>query len=239
MLSVPGNVCGGKIVGSPFLQMNGQGRVQVRGEGARRVGARDVAAAAGMQLADIDWLIPHQANVRILEATARKLGLPREKLVVTVDHHAQYVRGLGAARARRIRARTGRSRRATRVLLQGVGGGFTWGASLVDDADMKLAMVFPGQGSQAVGMLQGLRRPARSRRGRAGGWRRRWATDFLRLLDEGPAEQLSLTVNTQPAMVTAGYRRVPRLARARRRRRPRSSPGTASANTRRWSPPAR
>ena len=49
--------------------------------------ARETVAAAGMQLADIDWLIPHQANVRILEATARKLGLPREKLVVTVDHH--------------------------------------------------------------------------------------------------------------------------------------------------------
>ena len=77
MLSVPGNVCGGAIAGSPFLQMNGQAvfkfAVKVLEESAR-----ETVAAAGMQLEDIDWLIPHQANVRILDATARKLGLPPE-----------------------------------------------------------------------------------------------------------------------------------------------------------------
>jgi 3-oxoacyl-[acyl-carrier-protein] synthase-3 len=126
MLSVPGNVCGGAIVGSPFLQMNGQAvfkfAVKVLEESAR-----ETVAAADMKLSDIDWLIPHQANVRILDATARKLGLPSEKLVVTVDHHGntsaasvplaldEYVRG-------------GRILPGHRILMQGVGGGFTWGS---------------------------------------------------------------------------------------------------------------
>jgi len=126
MLSVPGNVCGGAIVGSPFLQMNGQAvfkfAVKVLEESAR-----ETVAAAEMKLSDIDWLIPHQANVRILDATARKLGLPSEKLVVTVDHHGntsaasvplaldEYVRG-------------GRILPGHRILMQGVGGGFTWGS---------------------------------------------------------------------------------------------------------------
>ena len=151
MLSVPGNVCGGAIIGSPFLQMNGQAvfkfAVKVLEESAR-----ETVAAAGMQLADIDWLIPHQANVRILEATARKLGLPPEKLVVTVDHHGntsaasvplaldEFVRA-GKIRPGQRRAAAGRGRRLHLGLERG-------------DA-MKLAMVFPGQGSQAVGMLKG------------------------------------------------------------------------------------
>jgi len=128
MLSVPGNVNRGAICGSPFLQMDGQGvfkfAVRVLDESAR-----ETVAAAGMTLADIDWLIPHQANVRILDAVARKLKLPAHKLVVTVDHHGntsaasvplaldEYVRG-------------GRILPGHRVLMQGVGGGFTWGSSL-------------------------------------------------------------------------------------------------------------
>ena len=86
---MPGNVCGGAISGSPFLHMNGmvfKFAVKVLEESAR-----ETVAAAGMQLEDIDWLIPHQANVRILEATARKLGLLAQKLVVTVDHHGEYL----------------------------------------------------------------------------------------------------------------------------------------------------
>ena len=128
LLSVPGNVCGGAIVGSPFLQMNGQGVFKFAVRVLEEV-ARETIAAAGMQMSDVDWLIPHQANVRILEATARKLGLPAEKLVVTVDHHGntsaasiplaldEFVRG-------------GRIRPGQRVLMEGVGGGFTWGATL-------------------------------------------------------------------------------------------------------------
>ena len=129
LLSVPGNVCGGAIVGSPFLQMNGQGvfKFAVR---VLEEAARETVAAAGMQMSDVDWLIPHQANVRILEATARRLGLPPEKLVVTVDHHGNTsAASIPLALDEFVRA--GRIRPGQRVLMEGVGGGFTWGASLV------------------------------------------------------------------------------------------------------------
>jgi 3-oxoacyl-[acyl-carrier-protein] synthase III len=129
MLSVPGNVCRGSVVGSPFLQMDGQAvfKFAVR---VLEESARETVAAAGMKLEDIDWLIPHQANVRILDATARKLGLPREKLVVTVDHHGN-TSAASVPLALDEFVRAGRIRRGQRVLLQGVGGGFTWGSSLV------------------------------------------------------------------------------------------------------------
>ena len=126
MLSVPGNVCGGSIVGSPFLQMNGQAvfkfAVKVLEESAR-----ETVAAADMKLSDIDWLIPHQANVRILDATARKLGLPSEKLVVTVDHHGN-TSAASVPLALDEYVRAGRIQRGHRLLMEGVGGGFTWGA---------------------------------------------------------------------------------------------------------------
>jgi len=129
ILSVPGNVCGGEIVGSPFLQMHGKEvfkfAVKVLDESAR-----EVAAAAGMKLEDIDWLIPHQANIRILEATAKRMGLPRERLVVTVDHHAN-TSAASVPLALDEFVRAGKIRPGHRVILQAVGGGFTWGASLV------------------------------------------------------------------------------------------------------------
>ena len=129
VLSVPGNVARGAILGSPFLQMNGQAvfkfAVKVLDESAR-----ETVAAAHMKLSDVDWLIPHQANVRILEAIARKLDIPREKLVVTVDHHGNTsAASVPLALDEFIRA--GRIKPGHRLLLQGVGGGFTWGSSLV------------------------------------------------------------------------------------------------------------
>jgi 3-oxoacyl-[acyl-carrier-protein] synthase III len=129
ILSVPGNVCGGAVLGTPYLRMDGQAvfkfAVRVLDESAR-----ETVAAAGMALEDIDWLIPHQANVRILEATARKLGLSREKLVVTVDHHGN-TSAASVPLALDEYVRAGRIRSGQHVLLQGVGGGFTWGSSLV------------------------------------------------------------------------------------------------------------
>jgi 3-oxoacyl-[acyl-carrier-protein] synthase-3 len=129
ILSVPGNVCGGSIVGSPFLQMQGNQvfkiAVKVLGEVAH-----ETLAAAGMKLEDVDWLIPHQANVRILEATAKRLGLPRERLVVTVDHHAN-TSAASVPLALDEYVRAGKIKPGHKVMMQGVGGGFTWGASLV------------------------------------------------------------------------------------------------------------
>jgi 3-oxoacyl-[acyl-carrier-protein] synthase-3 len=129
MLSVPGNVSRGAIAGSPYLQMDGQAVFKF----AVRVledSARETAAKAGIALEQIDWLIPHQANVRILEALARKLALPREKLVVTVDHHGN-TSAASVPLALDEYVRAGRIRPGQRLLLQGVGGGFTWGSSLV------------------------------------------------------------------------------------------------------------
>ena len=128
ILSVPGNVCGGRIVGSPYLQMQG-GQVFKFAVKVLDEVARETVAAAGMRLEDIDWLIPHQANVRILEATAKKLGLPRDRLVVTVDHHGN-TSAASVPLALDEFVRAGKIRPGHRVLMQGVGGGFTWGATL-------------------------------------------------------------------------------------------------------------
>jgi 3-oxoacyl-[acyl-carrier-protein] synthase-3 len=128
ILSVPGNVCGGRVTGSPYLQMQGSQVFKFAVKVLDEV-ARETASAAGMRLEDIDWLIPHQANVRILEATARKLGLPLDRLVVTVDHHGN-TSAASVPLALDEYVRAGRIRAGHRVMLQGVGGGFTWGATL-------------------------------------------------------------------------------------------------------------
>jgi len=128
ILSVPGNICGGKIVGSPYLQMIGNQVFKFAVKVLDEV-ARETVAAAGMTLDDVDWLIPHQANVRILEATAKRLGLPADRVVVTVDHHGNTsAASIPLALDEYVRA--GRIRPGQRVLMEGVGGGFTWGAVL-------------------------------------------------------------------------------------------------------------
>ncbi len=129
ILSVPGNVCGGGITGSPFLQMDGQAVFRFAVKVLAEV-AHEVLAAARLDAAHLDWMIPHQANVRILQATAKRLGLPMEKVVVTVADHgntsaASIPLALDAA------VRDGRIRRGQHLLLEGVGGGFTWGAVLL------------------------------------------------------------------------------------------------------------
>jgi 3-oxoacyl-[acyl-carrier-protein] synthase III len=129
ILSVPGNVCRGRIVGSPFLQMDGQAVFKFAVKVLDEI-AREVLAHCDLGPADVDWLIPHQANVRILEATARKLGVSAEKLVVTVDRHGN-TSAASVPLALDCAVRDGRIRPGHKVLLQGVGGGFTWGAALV------------------------------------------------------------------------------------------------------------
>ena len=130
ILSVPGNVCGGKIVGSPFLQMDGQAVFKFAVKVLDEV-ARETLAMCGLTPLDVDWLIPHQANVRILEATARKLGIDLSKLIVTVDLHGN-TSAASVPLALDLAIRDGRIKPGHKVMLQGVGGGFTWGASLVE-----------------------------------------------------------------------------------------------------------
>lgn len=130
ILCVPGTVSGGSILGDPLLKMDGQAVFKLA-VGVLEDVARSVLAKAGRHDADIDWLIPHQANIRIMQSTAKKLKLPMDKLVVTVDEHgntsaASIPLALDAA------VRAGKVKPGDTVMLEGVGGGFTWGAVLLD-----------------------------------------------------------------------------------------------------------
>ncbi|MEF8751326.1 MAG: beta-ketoacyl-ACP synthase III [Candidatus Accumulibacter necessarius] len=130
ILSVPGSVCGGQVTGDPFLRMDGQAVFKFAVRVLAEVG-EECCEAAGIPSSGIDWLIPHQANTRILEATARRMKLPMDKVIVTVDRHgntsaASIPLALDeAVRDQRIQA-------GQKVLLEGVGGGFTWGAVLFE-----------------------------------------------------------------------------------------------------------
>jgi 3-oxoacyl-[acyl-carrier-protein] synthase-3 len=129
MLSVPGTVSGGKVSGRPLLQMDGGGVFKFAVKAMDDL-VEEALAANGMQKSDIDWLVPHQANIRIIRASAKKLGLSMEKVVVTVDRHAN-TSAASIPLALDEAARDGRIRASQHVLLEAVGGGFTWGAALV------------------------------------------------------------------------------------------------------------
>ncbi len=129
ILSVPGNICDGKAIGDPFLRMDGPAVFKFAVRVLDEV-ARETLAKCGQQVEDIDWLIPHQANLRILEATARRLHLPPEKLIVTVDLHGN-TSAASVPLALDVAIRDGRIRPGHKIMLQAVGGGFTWGAALV------------------------------------------------------------------------------------------------------------
>ncbi len=129
ILNVPGTVCGGKVTGSPFLRMDGQAVFKFAVRVLDEV-ARETLERCGLQTGDIDWLIPHQANARILEATARRLGVDPAKVIVTVDRHAN-TSAASVPLALDVAVRDGRIRAGHKVMLEGVGGGFTWGAALV------------------------------------------------------------------------------------------------------------
>ncbi len=129
ILSVPGQICGGVATGDPFLRMDGQAVFKFAVKVLADV-ANEVLAAAGLTTAQVDWLIPHQANVRILQATAKRLHLPPEKCIVTVDHHGN-TSAASIPLALDKSVRSGQIRRGQNLLLEGVGGGFTWGATLL------------------------------------------------------------------------------------------------------------
>ena len=129
VLCTTGTISGGQVVGHPFLTMNGQAVFKLA-VGVLDAVARETLAAAGMTLDQVDWLIPHQANVRILDASARRMGIPAEQVVVTVDRHAN-TSAASVPLALDLAVRDGRIVPGQHVLLEGVGGGFTWGAALV------------------------------------------------------------------------------------------------------------
>jgi 3-oxoacyl-[acyl-carrier-protein] synthase-3 len=129
ILSVPGNVNRGQIEGSAFLQMAGNQVFKFAVKVLDEV-AREVLAQSHATLEQVDWLIPHQANVRILEATAKRLGIDPARVVMTLDKHAN-TSAASIPLALDDYIRSGKITRGQRLLLQGVGGGFTWGAVYV------------------------------------------------------------------------------------------------------------
>jgi 3-oxoacyl-[acyl-carrier-protein] synthase III len=129
ILNTPGHVCSGAIQGDPTLKMDG-GAVFKLAVRVLEESAREALAANGMEVADIDAYIPHQANVRIISHVGRKLGVPDSKCIVTVGHHAN-TSAASVPLALDVAVRDGRVRSGHHVLLQGVGGGFTWGSILL------------------------------------------------------------------------------------------------------------
>jgi 3-oxoacyl-[acyl-carrier-protein] synthase-3 len=130
ILCVPGTVSGGQVLGDPLLKMDGQAVFKLA-VGVLEDAARAALAKAGKTDADIDWLIPHQANIRIMQSTAKKLKLAPEKLVVTVDQHGN-TSAASIPLALDWAVRGGKIKKGDTLMLEGVGGGFTWGAVLLD-----------------------------------------------------------------------------------------------------------
>ena len=129
ILCVPGSVNAGAIAGSAYLHMDGQAVFKLAVSVLEKV-AHEALDAAGISASEVDWLIPHQANIRIMQGTAKKLGLPMEKMVVTVDQHGN-TSAASIPLALDQAMRDGRIKPGQTVLMEGVGGGFTWGAALV------------------------------------------------------------------------------------------------------------
>jgi 3-oxoacyl-[acyl-carrier-protein] synthase-3 len=126
ILCVPGQVQNGAVTGTPFLHMDGQGVFKFAVKVLAEV-AQEALDATGMTTDAIDWLIPHQANIRIMDATANKLKLPSERVVTTVGEHAN-TSAASIPLALDVALRDGRVRPGQHLMLLGVGGGFTWGS---------------------------------------------------------------------------------------------------------------
>jgi 3-oxoacyl-[acyl-carrier-protein] synthase-3 len=129
ILCVPGTVSGGDVLGVPLLKMDGPAVFKLA-VGVLDSAARAVLAKAGLTEADVDWLIPHQANIRIMQGTAKKLKLSLDKVIVTVDEHGN-TSAASVPLALDTAVRRGQVQRGQTLLLEGVGGGFTWGAVLL------------------------------------------------------------------------------------------------------------
>ncbi len=130
ILCTPGSVAAGKVVGRPLLKMDGPAVFKLAVRVLEDV-ARSVLAKAGLDQHGVDFLVPHQANIRIMQSTAKKLELAPERLIVTVDEHGN-TSAASVPLALDVAVRDGRIQRGATVLLEGVGGGFTWGAVLLE-----------------------------------------------------------------------------------------------------------
>lgn len=129
ILHVPGHVSGGEISGSPLLQMDGQAVFKLA-VGLLEKTATAVLAKAGMEKEQVDWLVPHQANIRIMMSTARKLRLPADKVIVTLEEQGN-TSAASIPLALDAGVRSGQIQPGQTLLLEGVGGGFTWGSVLL------------------------------------------------------------------------------------------------------------
>ncbi|KAA0888587.1 beta-ketoacyl-ACP synthase III [Pusillimonas sp. ANT_WB101] len=129
ILCAAGNVSHGKVVGDPFLRMDGQAVFKLAVTSLTK-SAHDVCDQAGVSLDDVNWLVPHQANVRIINFLGRRLGIGDDRVVITVDQHAN-TSAASVPLAFDVARRDGRIKAGDTVLMQGVGGGFTWGSILV------------------------------------------------------------------------------------------------------------
>lgn len=129
VLAVPGSVSNGKVVGNPHVVMEGNTvfkfAVKVMCEMVD-----EAVTANNFKKSDVSWLIPHQANIRIIEATAKKLGLSMDRVVVTVDRHAN-TSAASIPLALDCAVQDGRIKAGELILMEGVGGGFTWGSVLL------------------------------------------------------------------------------------------------------------
>jgi 3-oxoacyl-[acyl-carrier-protein] synthase-3 len=130
ILCVPGTVSGGQVLGCPLLKMDGQAVFKLA-VGVLEDAARATLKKAERTEADIDWLIPHQANIRIMQSTAKRLKLPVDKLIVTVERHGN-TSAASIPLALDDAVRGGKVKKGETLMLEGVGGGFTWGAVLLD-----------------------------------------------------------------------------------------------------------
>lgn len=129
ILSVPGHLSGGQPIGDPLLRMDGQAVFKFAVRVLAEV-AEEVLLSAGLTSEQLDWLIPHQANVRIIQATAKRLHIPVDRCVVTVADHGN-TSAASIPLALDMAVRSGKVCPGHSVLLEGVGGGFTWGAALL------------------------------------------------------------------------------------------------------------
>ncbi|WP_028447852.1 beta-ketoacyl-ACP synthase III [Chitinimonas koreensis] len=129
ILCTPASVAHGGVVGTPFLHMDGQAVFKFAVKALAEL-ASETLEAAGLPQSELDWLVPHQANIRIIESTARHLGLPMDKVVVTLDRHGN-TSAASIPLALDEAARAGKFKPGELLMLEGIGGGFAWGSALL------------------------------------------------------------------------------------------------------------